>query len=338
MNLEEVGGVLRTLHPVYKDWVGEPPAGGDDLEYLKRLATYYVAMLLLRRNESVKEVIDAELSTSEVLRVYPELEERLDDDGLLVVDEDLSLMDAGIDYKNHILHYHQFFRNGYHGSPSSDFLWRFRQYHSESNARNKFRIAIDHRRLMPKEAYAEMIQLSQWFGPEFGQDKLDDPEVVGLAVVKRDEPDLFRLLGSADSSLDRTEFFWKRKDRVKTLEIEEISTGGHLFDSYHLNKYVHSERDMRDQRLRHFDGALKCYTKDRYAKRLSLYMPHEERCLRKIKLFRIDGNVDPERWLDMIGHFYWGNEMVLEYFDSEKYHRIYDEKIELHRESRNRSS
>ena len=74
---------------------------------------------------------------------------------------------------------------------------------------------------------------------------------------------------------------------------------------------------MRARRLRHFDWAVKVYPKDRYEGRLSVHLPRGERC-RKIKHFRIDG--DAERWLDMVGHFFSGNEMVLKYIDPDRYH------------------
>ena len=85
---------------------------------------------------------------------------------------------------------------------------------------------------------------------------------------------------------------------------------------------------MDEGRLRHFDGAVKVYAKDRYdLDRFSRTMPYEERCQYKVKLFRIDGEVDPERWLDLIGYFFSGNEMVLEYFDPEEYDRVFGETI-----------
>lgn len=110
-------------------------------------------------------------------------------------------------------------------------------------------------------------------------------------------------------------------------------TREHVLDNRYLNRHLHAERDIRERRLRHFDGAVKVYPRDRYENRLSIYLPHGERC-QKIKLFRIDGDVDVERWLDMVGYFFFDNEMVLEYFDPDQYHRHFDEKIARFWESR----
>lgn len=335
MDGEEVEGVLAGLHPVYRDMVGGRPSMGSDAEYLKRLSIYHLATVMHERGRSLEGVLDSELSESRVLNAYPELAERLDDDGLLRVGEDTAVMDLGLAYRDHILHYHRFLRGGfsYSSRPNADLMWRFGQYFRQSGRTNDFRVAIDHSRLMPKEAFQKVFELSRWFGPRFGRDKLDDPRVEGLTVVGRDEPAFFALLGP--SSLERTEFYWRHDDGIKKLEIEEISTREHVIDNRYLNRYLHAERDVRARRLRHFDGAVKIYPRDRYEGRLSVHLPRGERC-RKVKLFRIDGDVDVERWLDMVGYFFRGNEMVLEYFDPDQYHEHFDEKIALFRESRAR--
>jgi hypothetical protein len=333
MSAEEVGGVLGGLHPVYQDWVGKGPRGGPDTEYLKRLSIYYLATVLEERDRSLEGVLEKDLSESRVLEAYPELEDRFDDDGLLRIGEDTIVMDVGVMYRDHILHYHQLLRGGFSSSsrPNADLTWRFGQYYKEAGSTNEFWIAIDHRRLMPKVAYEKVIELSTWFGARFGREMLDDPRVVGLTVVGRDEPEFFAMGGT--SAWERTEFYWKHDDGIKTLEIEEISTREHHLDNRYLNRYLHAERDVRARRLRHFDGAVKVYPRDRYEGRFSVSLPYGERC-RKIKLFRIDGDVEVERWLEMVGYFFSGNEMVLEYFDPDQYHQYFDERIAQFREAR----
>ena len=156
MSAEEVEGVLEDLHPVYRDWVGKAPSGGSDTEYLKRLSTYYLAMVLAERDRSLAGVLNVDLSESRVLEPYPELEDRFDDGGLLRIGEGTTIMDHGILYRDHILHLHQFLRGVFSSSsnPNADLMWRFGQYFKESGETNEFRVAVDHSRLMPKEAYA----------------------------------------------------------------------------------------------------------------------------------------------------------------------------------------
>jgi hypothetical protein len=259
-----------------------------------------------------------------VLGIYPELKDRTDPDGLLHIDGALRLFDGGIEYKDHILHYHQFLRRGFHSNPNYDFLGRFINYYHQTKARNSFRIAIDHRRIMPKEFYQQLGERDAWFGPPFDRSKLDDPNGVGLIVIKRVKPSLFDMAGN---KLDRTEFYWSYKDGVKTFEVEELSSDEELFDSYYLNRYVHSERDVNLRVLRHFDGAVKVYLKDDYPGRMKTQLPNELKSHRKVKLYRIDGDVDIDEWIELTCLFFKFNEMLIEYFNAEQFETRFGEKI-----------
>jgi hypothetical protein len=44
-------------------------------------------------------------------------------------------------------------------------------------------------------------------------------------------------------------------------------------------------------------------------------MPREPRSFKRIKLFRIDGNIDVDKWIELLSQFFKGNEMIIEYFD-----------------------
>lgn len=239
------------------------------------------------------------------------------------IDENFKLFDGGIEYRNHILHYHQFLRRGFTSNPNFDFLGRFIRYYLNSKEMNKFRIAIDLRRLMPKEFYRRSIEMDRWFGPIFEKEQIDNRNAIGLTIINRRRPSIFDLT----NKLDCTEFYWSYRNGIKTFEIEEISSEDNLFDSYYINRYVHSERDINQKILRHFDGAVKIYLQDNYTNRLTSRMPTEFKSYKKIKLFRIDGDVNIEEWIDLISHFYKGNEMVIEYFDPEQFEKLFGEDI-----------
>jgi len=160
--------------------------------------------------------------------------------------------------------------------------------------------------------------MDTWYGPKFSPETLDDMSHVGLAVIGRSTPSPF------DSSypIERTEFFWKRNEAelVKTLEIEEVSRGEYPFDSsWHINRYVHTERDTERRTFRHLDGAAEVYTNADYGKRVGSNMPKNARPTYYSKLFRIDGTIDLEPFLLLTSMFYKGNEMVVEYFDEKQF-------------------
>ncbi len=96
--------------------------------------------------------------------------------------------------------------------------------------------------------------------------------------------------------------------------------------------HSHSERVQGFKRLRHFDGAVKVYSEDQYEARLSSQMPHETKSIKKIKLFRIDGDVDVDKWIELTSYFFKSNEMVIQYFDPTGYERAFAENIKRYRE------
>ena len=233
---------------------------------------------------------------------------------LQTLNDEFTLFDGGIRYRDFVVQYHQFLRRGFSSNPNFDFLGTLARYRNETGRNNTFRIGIDHRRLMRFEDYRQTIERDTWYGPAFDREKLDDPAHVGLAVVGRIYPN------SLDSyPIEKTEFLWKRNegDTIKTLEIEELSCSSNPYDGWHINRYVHAERDMPNQVFRHFDGAAKVYAQNEYSERIGQTMPNQPRCRHYVKLFRIDGDILLDDWLSLVGMFYKGNEMVIEYFDPE---------------------
>ncbi len=292
-------------------------------QQLRRIALFYVITAIERNYFSFKEVINENTKSSAVLEIYPELENFFDKDGLLNISDDFILYDGGIEYKKHILHYHQLLRRGYTSNPNFDFTARFLQYYQKTKPNNSFRVAIDHHRIMTKEFYSQIIELDTWFGPSFNKTKIDDPAAIGLTVVKRNKNSLFGLT----NKLDYTEFFWSYRDGIKTFEIEEISDQDYCFEDYNFNRYIHSERDIENKVTRHIDGAVKVYLKNTYAGRKNSHIPKEIKCYKKVKLWRIDGDIDLDSWINLISFFYKGNEMILEYFNPDEFRQTFELRV-----------
>ena len=329
MTDEEVDHLILDFPIAAKIFMTPRPLMGTNPAWLERVALNYIMALSQEDYYSIKRVVAEDLRESVVLNAYPELESRMDKNGLLFIEDDFRLFEGGIQYKDHILHYHQFLRRGFRANPNYDFLGQFIRYYYQTKSENRFRIAIDHRRLMPKEYYMHIGEYDAWFGPPFDRSKLDDQNEIGPTVIKRVRPSVFDLLGE---KLDRTEFYWSYRQGVKTFEIEELYCDGETFDSYYLNKYVHSERDITLKVLRHFDGAVKVYLKDSYVQRLETCLPNEPKCYKKIKLFRIDGVIDVDEWIELIALFYRQNEMLIEYFSPEQFQLMFGEQLRLFNE------
>ena len=142
-------------------------------EERQRFAVYYLSSEIQRSYFSLTDSFDQNLETSEVLKIYPELFERIDKNGLLHIGIDIVLMMVESStrmtscttisyYEEIILLIKEF----------SDFLGRFMQHYYRTNKYNTFRIAIDHRRIMPKEFYQQLFECDTWYGPPFAVNKL----------------------------------------------------------------------------------------------------------------------------------------------------------------------
>jgi hypothetical protein len=323
MDVEEIKNLIMTIPSGLRMQVEfDDFSNFKDEEYLKRISLYHLIHIVSMTYNSFEEIIKNDKNKNIVLKIYPELENKIDKDGLLIIDNDFILQDSGIVYKEHVLHYHQFLRRGYSSNPNFDFIGRFISYYFRTKEINTFRIAIDMQRIMPKEYLQHLIECDAWFGANFDSTKLDDKHSIGITVKKRIKPSLFDM----SNDLDRTEFLWTYKDDIKTFEIEEISNIAYKFDKFHINRYIHSERNIRNQQLQHFDGAVKIYPHE-YDKRLNSQLLNEYRAHIKIKLFRIDNDINIDKWIDLISYFFKGNEMILEYFDPESFEAQFGQRI-----------
>ena len=295
-------------------------------DYLERIAENFLASAIQTNYAPISDVLEPDWGDSEVLATCPELSDRIDDDGLLELDASFKLVDGGIQYGEYLLHYHQFLRRGFSSNPNFAFTGTFARYFHNNVNTNKFKIAIDHRRIMNFEDWRQCIECDTWFGPKFDREKLDDPDYLGLTVVGRANPHSI-----GNYPLIHTEFFWKRNEQrneIKTFEIEEVSCPTRPIENFNINRYAHAERDMERQTFQHFDGAAKIYRANQYTGRTATNMPNEQKSDFYIKLFRIDGTIDLDDWISLLSMFYKGNEMVIEYLDPDLYNEKFKPKFD----------
>ncbi len=329
MQHSEIVAVVNDLPPQFRVFV-EPVDEPVLKTTAERIALQTISAELYRQIQPISDALSVTLDSSEVVGRFPQLRECFDDDGLLHLDDRFNLMDGGIRFEDHVLHYHQFLRRGFASNPNFDFLGTFASVRRRASNGTTFRIAIDHRRLMRFEDYRSHIECDRWFGPEFSEDFLDDMSKTGLAVVVRSRPSIFDL----SNSIARTEFLWKANEVefVKTLEIEEVRDDDRPTENWQINRYLHAERDTKSRSFRHFDGAAKVYASSTYAARLGTQMPNQPRPERYVKLFRVDGAIDLSHWLNLTSMFFRGNEMIIEYFDPELFSREFQPLIDRRRE------
>src|SRR5258708_2430800 len=318
---DELKSTYDALDSFWRDQIDLTLLFRRDPQTIQDMATYLVVTLTHQSYYDVKRYIKADYrEESEVLKVYPELADFEDAEGLIPLGTPAfvpAAVGGGIYYTDHLLYYHQFLRRYFTANPNMPFLNALFAYH-KAHREQRVAVAIDHLRLMPKELFRQLIERSRSFGPPLAMQSIDDPSAVGLTVYTTD-PRFISLHG-----IERTEFHWSFSDGLKTFEVEAVYSLDHLPDTSEeliLTRYVHSIRDIKAHAFIHLDGALKIYRRNQYEHRHETRMPNEVRAWKKIKVFRIDADVEKgqaisdNEWSRLIGLFFQENTLVAQYLN-----------------------
>lgn len=222
---------------------------------------------------------------------------------------------------NFIFMAHPYFRRGYH--PQSNFnpgfmdsFWRLD--HSSVSSYlcldfDRVRIDIDESALRERDA---------WYGPKFTKD---------IEAIEDDITKLAPPLDLSDSHIDSLfagtyslDIKWQTKGGIKSFQSEEFKADRYKIakngKEYYPVRYIHAEYDLSKQMFRHFDGAIHFYTADEYYQRRDSDFNYNNKSDHKIKtisekLFKVNGDLDVDTWIEMSSHFMTGNPLVHEYFE-----------------------
>ncbi len=183
-------------------------------------------------------------------------------------------------------------------------------------------IALDFNRVRINVDNSAYLEEDTWFGPKFNK---NISEITDGTVHLRPSSDIEDFLISfyfKDAySLD---IIWETKNGIKTFQSEEFKTEKIKVlkngIEYYPVKYIHAEYDLSQNSFRHFDGAIHFYAENEYYKRRDSDLKYNSKNEFKIKtpsekLFKFNGKIDVETWLEYSGHFMAGNPLVFEYFE-----------------------
>ena len=235
---------------------------------------------------------------------YPKVHSILDDDRLFDVSEAKSLEEDRLGYENDLFFYHP--------ALSHHFRQQFLAF-CEGEVGCAKKIALDPRKMLPARKYPTPILADYWYGPKFNLTQVDEPiHGIELTVHTRLPDSKRNLVGLR---LDRTEFLWSLRENLKTLQIEEIVP---FDEKEHTRRvaarYIHTIRDIEHQTFTHLDGAIRWYLPSNYVRRCATKLSDHPDADGYFKLFRIDGEIPNQDWLDLIANFFSGNELIHEYF------------------------
>jgi hypothetical protein len=227
---------------------------------------------------------------------------------------------AGSDF---ILMAHPCYRRGMHPVANwaprfIDLFWQF-----DGLGIKKY-IALDEDRVRIDVDGLGYFEADTWYGAPFEEDIPN----IKLGIVKLRPP---LDIKSSHISLFFADAYcldikWSQSDGIKSFQALELKTedtrielaGMHYFPA----RYLHAEFDLTANCFRHFDGAIQLFTEEGYFQRrdsdfnMTMKNPAHIKA-RSTKVFKINGPLRTEDWVEFCCHFYAANPLTFEYFSGE---------------------
>ncbi len=245
---------------------------------------------------------------------------KIDKYGLTSIDDSFKLENQGIVVDDLLLYYHPYLRRFFSARfvDTPNIL-----AHIQKQEDIELKIALDPIRYTRTSHLDRTMEFDYWHGAYFDTTKLYDRNYKGATVHGRNDP-----TGVLEFTfpLIKTVFYVSNgQDGEKEFQIEElVPTDSRVSadNKYVLQRYAHFIWNENDQTFRHFDCAVRIYTKDVHAKRLTYdwkppYGTEEAKAFKRKKLFRLDGKIELEVIKDLLYAFFRYNELVMEYFGAE---------------------
>ncbi len=217
--------------------------------------------------------------------------------------------------KNYMLIAHPNFRRGFH--KDNNFAPRFIElFWAKNDSKIDSFISIDCNRVRINVDDTVYIELDTWYGASFNKkiNEINDGNTKLRPPSYLDNSNISFFFANA-YSLD---IKWKSKvdnetlEIIKTFQAEEFKTEEVTVNIdgviYYPVRYIHAEFIVAKEYFRHFDGAIHFYTEDEYHKRRDSDFNYNLKNLSHIKtksekLFKMNGNVDVETWINLTSHF-----------------------------------
>lgn len=182
-------------------------------------------------------------------------------------------------------------------------------------------VALDYDRAKLDVSDYGYAEFDTWFGAPFDDDIANIKDGISKLRPPMDiDSKHASWLFNDKYSLD---IKWDTKGSVKTFQALEFSNENVLVEfkgnTYHPAKYIHAEFDLESNLFRHFDGAVHFYSHDEYFARRDSDFNHANKSTRLLKaksqkVFKLNGKISKDIWLELTGHFLTGNPLIMEYF------------------------
>ncbi|EPC0407373.1 hypothetical protein AOY79_09280 [Escherichia coli] len=221
---------------------------------------------------------------------------------------------------NYMLMLTPFLRRGMH--PANNWAPQFVRKFWESDFNDiEASVTLDYDRVKIDVDEYGYVELDTWFGAPFEEDVSNIKEGISkLRPPMSIDTNIVNIFFNNIYSLD---IKWNTKGNIKTFQSLEFSSENVVVEFqgelFHPAKYIHAEFDIESGLFRHFDGAIHFYTQNDYMMRRDSDFNHtfKNRSLVKAKakkIFKLDGKIPKDLWVEFTCHFFTGNPLIVEYF------------------------
>ncbi|WP_177764417.1 hypothetical protein [Flavobacterium sp. I3-2] len=226
--------------------------------------------------------------------------------------------------ENYISMASPFFRRGFHFV--NDFQPRFIEkfWEIKPDDYDELKISLDHDHLRINVDNSAFLELDTWYGVKFDKniENISDQPIKLRPSFEFDSTDISFFFADA-YCLD---IKWSTNQNIKTFQAEEIKTESVTTNidgiEYFPVRYIHAEFDTLSKTFRHFDGAIHFYTIDEYYQRRDSDLNFNSKISNPIKskskkIFKINGEINIDVWVDFCCQFFSHNPLAIEYFEGE---------------------
>ena len=182
-------------------------------------------------------------------------------------------------------------------------------------------IALDMDRVRIDDGSMCYIEEDTWYGAPFEKDISNISDGVTKLIPPADLREDFTSFVFNDAF--SLEVKWATKGIIKTFQAIEFSNdtvsiirnGSKLYPA----RYIHAEYDINQAMFRHFDGAIQYFTEEEYFSRRNSDFNYDQKSNSQLKaeyekVFKINGKLDIDKWVELCCHFFTGNPLIHEYF------------------------
>lgn len=185
-------------------------------------------------------------------------------------------------------------------------------------------IALDEDRVRIDVDGGRFIERDTWYGAPFNKDIASIES--GIAKLRPPLDIESRYISSLFADVYCLDIKWSDAPGVKNFQALEMKTENikiNVADRiYFPARYMHAEFDIANNCFRHFDGAIQYFTEEEYFFRRDCDFNVTIKNLahikaRSSKVFKINGPLNVDDWVQFCSHFCVGNPLMFEYFGGE---------------------